>query len=300
MALHHEFPLSQSLFSPPTTLWSLLLIAGLICVAFWQIRKRPWLSFFMLWYFLTLMIESTILPLEIIFEHRVYLPSIGIAAILVYPFLKFSRQPAQKRVWYFALVLWILWGGLCLNWSWQRNAVWKDEISLWEANARAYPHSDRVQNNLAAAYENIGNFPRAELAYQEAVRSNPQSALARANLALFYLNRGRSQEAAQTLAGIPSKEMNSIAYYALAAVEADRKNWASAIPYLQKALARSMFFPQAQYQLGIAYTKTGQAELARETFREFLRTWTGDPASPQAERARLELQHLETPPANIP
>jgi hypothetical protein len=300
LALHHEVSLSRSLFDPPSTMAALILIAGLILVALWQLRKHPLPSFFVFWFFLNLVIESTVLPLELIFEHRVYLPSVGIAAVLVYPLFEFSRQLKQKRAWSGLLALWVIWGGLCVYWSWERNEVWKDEITLWEDNLRKYPQSDRVQNNLAAAYESVGNFPRAELAYQEAVRLNPRSALTRANLALFYLNRGRNQEAAQSLSGIPSGEMNGVAYYAMAAVEASRGNWNGAIPYLREALSHSLFFPLAQYQLGLAYVKTGQPGLARGALREFLRIWTGDPSAPQAERARLELQSLESSPAKTP
>jgi hypothetical protein len=81
--LDYDFTISQTLLDPPTTLISILLIAGLMAYSILAAKKRPILSFCILWYFGNLVIESSIFPLEMVFEHRLYLPSIG-------PFLLFS------------------------------------------------------------------------------------------------------------------------------------------------------------------------------------------------------------------
>jgi len=81
--LDYDFPISKTILDPPTTLISLLIIAGLIGYSIWTAKKRPVLSFCLLWYFGNLVIESSIFPLEMVFEHRLYLPSVG-------PFILFS------------------------------------------------------------------------------------------------------------------------------------------------------------------------------------------------------------------
>jgi hypothetical protein len=68
---------------PPTTLISILIIAGLIGYSIWAAKKRPMVSFWILWYFGNLVIESSIFPLEMVYEHRLYLPAAG-------PFVLFS------------------------------------------------------------------------------------------------------------------------------------------------------------------------------------------------------------------
>ena len=75
--LDYDFPLSKSILDPPTTLISMVVILGLIGYGLWVARKRPLLSFCILWYFGNLVIESSILPIEMVYEHRLYLPSIG-------------------------------------------------------------------------------------------------------------------------------------------------------------------------------------------------------------------------------
>jgi hypothetical protein len=81
--LDYDFPISKTILDPPTTLISILIIAGLIGYSIWTAKKRPILSFCILWYFGNLVIESSIFPLEMVYEHRLYLPAVG-------PFVLFS------------------------------------------------------------------------------------------------------------------------------------------------------------------------------------------------------------------
>ena len=81
--LDYDFPISKTMFDPPTTLISILIIAGLLGYSIWVAKKKPVLSFFVLWYFGNLIIESSIFPLEMVYEHRLYLPVVG-------PFVLFS------------------------------------------------------------------------------------------------------------------------------------------------------------------------------------------------------------------
>ncbi len=75
--LDYDFPISKTIFDPPTTILSMIIIAGLLVYSFWVAKKRPVPSFFVFWYFGNLLIESSIFPLEMVYEHRLYLPSIG-------------------------------------------------------------------------------------------------------------------------------------------------------------------------------------------------------------------------------
>jgi protein O-mannosyl-transferase len=81
--LDYDFSISKTLLDPPTTLISILIIAGLLGYSLWTAKKRPILSFCILWYFGNLVIESSIFPLEMVYEHRLYLPAAG-------PFILFS------------------------------------------------------------------------------------------------------------------------------------------------------------------------------------------------------------------
>jgi hypothetical protein len=90
--LDYDFPISSTILDPPTTLLSLVVIAGLIGYAVWAAKKRPVLSFSILWYFGNLVIESSIFPLELVYEHRLYLPAIGL-------FLPFTLLVVKGGEW---------------------------------------------------------------------------------------------------------------------------------------------------------------------------------------------------------
>ncbi|NWG04530.1 MAG: hypothetical protein HXY44_16880 [Syntrophaceae bacterium] len=81
--LDYDFPISRTIFDPPSTFICILIIAGLIGYSIWVAKKNPVLSYFILWYFGNLVIESSVFPLEMVYEHRLYLPSVG-------PFILFS------------------------------------------------------------------------------------------------------------------------------------------------------------------------------------------------------------------
>jgi protein O-mannosyl-transferase len=81
--LDYDFRISKTILDPPATLISVFIIVALIGYSIWTAKKRPVLSFFILWYFGNLVIESSIFPLEMVFEHRLYLPVVG-------PFVLFS------------------------------------------------------------------------------------------------------------------------------------------------------------------------------------------------------------------
>jgi hypothetical protein len=81
--LDYDFPISKTMIDPPMTLVCILIVAGLIGYSIWAAKKRPMISFCILWYFGNLVIESSIFPLEMVYEHRLYLPAVG-------PFVLFS------------------------------------------------------------------------------------------------------------------------------------------------------------------------------------------------------------------
>ena len=65
--LDYDFILSQSLIDPISTLLSLVAIIGLIALALYLAKKDRLISFCILWFFGNHLIESSILPLAIIF-----------------------------------------------------------------------------------------------------------------------------------------------------------------------------------------------------------------------------------------
>jgi tetratricopeptide (TPR) repeat protein len=175
LSIEHDVALSTSLLEPWTTLPAILTILALIGVGIWQVKARPILAFGLLFYLLNQAVESTFLPLEIMFEHRNYLPSL----FLFWPVANVLKQGAdyyhhRNTVIYCAIVgfcgLVIIVFGLG---TYTRNSVWQTEATLWEDALKKAPNSARPLFNMAKYhYKKIGRYDLALMHYQKAYQAN--------------------------------------------------------------------------------------------------------------------------------
>ena len=182
--LDYDYPIYRSLFTPSVFLSFLLLLSifGLGIYLLYRSRftacpalrseagvhssptpnselltpNSRLVSFGIFWFFITLSVESSIIPIaDVIFEHRLYLPSIG--AIIAITSLVFTVHSswfrAYKRWNAIAIVLFGLITVVFAGAAYQRNTVWQNEVSLWEDIVRKSPNKARGHNNLGAAYD---------------------------------------------------------------------------------------------------------------------------------------------------
>lgn len=130
MGIYHDDTLiSTSLLQPVTTSIALaawLIVLTAIAVFF---RTRHVLLFCILWFLWGHSLESTVLPLGIIYEHRNYLPGYGMLLGFVILMTEFLRSIKAKYTIRFGigLVLMILLPGYLLT---ERVANWRDQRSL--------------------------------------------------------------------------------------------------------------------------------------------------------------------------
>jgi hypothetical protein len=81
---HDDVAISTGLLSPPSTLVAIIGLGTLTVAAVLTCRKNPIAAFAVLFFLANHALESTILPLEMIFEHRNYLASLGPLFFLAY------------------------------------------------------------------------------------------------------------------------------------------------------------------------------------------------------------------------
>lgn len=219
--IYHDFSVSTSLLTPITTLMSLVAVSALMVLALKRAKSDPLVSFGILWFLITLVIESFVFQLDLIFEHRLYLPSVGFFLILGRIFQKalgsdVQTSPRELRMSVISLGILIL--GLYSVGTIQRNAVWQDEVKLWADTVQKSPDHPQAHHGLGVAYlrghqldpaiqefekalrldpgnflyrvhlgqalEQVGQLDRAVALFEEAIRSDPASAGA-----LYYLGR---------------------------------------------------------------------------------------------------------------
>lgn len=142
---HDDIEISHGLLAPPSTLFALLALAGLLAVAVACRRARPLLCLGILWFFAGHSMTGTVVPLEIAFEHRNYFPSIGLL-------LAIASLLALETNWSFKLARTIGVGAffvLCTFTTLLRAQEWSDPIRLAYAEALKRPASPRAQYELA-------------------------------------------------------------------------------------------------------------------------------------------------------
>jgi len=167
---------STGLLSPPQTLFCVLAIIALLAGA-WRLRKRqPALALAVFFFFAGHLLESTVLPLELYFEHRNYLP----AALMFWPLalwicgasssaLAANGDPLRMLRAALALVLPSVFAGL----TYLGADLWgnvRDQAMVWAARN---PQSPRAQVTAAQIERTRGENSAAIARLQRALKDRP-------------------------------------------------------------------------------------------------------------------------------
>ena len=256
--LLHFFSISRSLFAPLTTLLSLLFIVGLIGYAVYISKKQRLLSFIILWFFIHLIIESSVIGLEIIFEHRLYLPMFGFALLTVYLLFGLS---SIKRPWAVAVSLTMV---VSLGTAtYVRNRVWQNETTLWSDVISKNPKSHRAYNNFGTTLNEQGRTDKAIEFYLQALRIKPGYAHAHYNLGNALVKQGRTDEAIKHyLQALRVRPTYENAHNNLGNALAKIGRTDEAVEHYLQALRIRPDYENAHFNLGFALAKLGRTDEA--------------------------------------
>jgi tetratricopeptide (TPR) repeat protein len=152
-----DYPVSAGLLAPAATLPSLLAIAALVALGFRLRRRLPAVAAALLFFFAGHLLESTVVPLELYFEHRNYLP----AMLLFWPLARWlsawNAAPRARMAAGCALL------ALLAAITWQRASLWGQPEQLARLWALQNPGSARAQAT-AATYDLRGRRPDLAMA----------------------------------------------------------------------------------------------------------------------------------------
>ena len=189
LSVEHDPALSTSWFSPWTTLPAILVWLSLLAGALRSARRRPLLSFALLWYLLNLSLESSFVPLDLMFEHRLYLPSLAVIAPVVAGMV-FSTPRLRATLVSLGLLVLVL-----LVSTQARNRVWRTDPGLWRDCVKKAPFLASSSSNLGGAYAREGQPRRAIALYHRAIQLDPQYAMAYYNLGAAWQQLGETDQA---------------------------------------------------------------------------------------------------------
>lgn len=201
--LDHDFPVSHSLLAPPTTLLSILLLAGLLGLAFRYRNRWRLVAFGFFWFFLHLLIESTVIPLELIFEHRLYLSSPGFfMATLSIMDLAVARLQKRKQIADLrtvVLLFLVLFSSFSALLTTLRNHDWRDLLTLYSDCAEKSPNKPRAHVNLGVALTRAGKSEECREAMKKAIAlgqiGNEEFVRAATNIVASYVQENRPEDA---------------------------------------------------------------------------------------------------------
>ncbi len=222
---------------PPPGLGVALLWAIPVLALLWAtvvaLKRWPAAGFLGAWVFLILA-PTSVLPatLQIIVEHRMYLPLAAIIALVV---AEGYRWGGRRVIPVFFAVAAVLAGV-----TFARNAAYRTETSLWADTVAKRPESARAHNNLGHHLYTAGRTGEAIAQYEAALRLDPTYIDAHDNLGSALMDQ-------------PGRLNDAIAQY-------------------EQALKLKSDYPEVHYNLGNALLKVpGRAGDAAAQFREALR-----------------------------
>jgi tetratricopeptide (TPR) repeat protein len=187
-----DWILSTNLLHPWTTLPAGLLLAALIAAAILGLRRFPRPAFALLFLLITLFPESGVFPLDLAFDHRLYLPSTALLALSAAAW----AWPGPGRGLRLALlaVALLLLGTL----TFRRCATWSDDVRLCRDTVKKSPEKSRPWFNLALHLTDVGRYPQAIHAGRRSLALLPCSADAFSNLGGSYLGLRQYDQAEQS------------------------------------------------------------------------------------------------------
>jgi protein O-mannosyl-transferase len=188
LTVDYDFPISHSPIDPLTTILAFIAIITLIGFSFRSAKIKRIVAFSILWFFGNLLIESSFIPLSIINEYRTYLPSM----LVILFFVMIANHYVKSKQW--ATVLFMCISVFFSLWTYQRNIVWHDEVSILQDSVKKSPHKSRPHANLAA-YLLSKDIEKAEMHAIKAVKSKLSDVNAYLILGQVFRQKGNFQKA---------------------------------------------------------------------------------------------------------
>lgn len=280
-----HFLKSTSLVAPISTLLAIVVQAGIVIVAVVKRHSWPLVSLAILFFYSGHLVESTVLNLELYFEHRNYLPAI----FLYLPIIAFATGKLNRQ----QMVV-VACGVLLLLGSFTRVSatIWQDFSMMVAASAEKAPTSARAQGQFAMDLFNAGKYEESLDVVDRALSNIPggESLLlvARMNI-LCAGGRANTNQLRQTMSMLSSQyyDPRLIQVYTrlTAAVTQDQ------CPGIEAAELRSMFesmlevptnsnprllgYSQLQYFVGFTSVFLDDREAAMEAFSKSLESRPG-------------------------
>jgi tetratricopeptide (TPR) repeat protein len=315
--LDYDFPLQLSLFKLEVLL-PLALLLMLVGTGFYLLNRSrenrlyKIIAFGIFWFFITLSVESSIVPIaDLIFEHRAYLPSVGFfISFLASASLIFNRL-SGKLITQSKIAKWLLLSlivGLSTA-AIARNNLWQDDAAFWKDVVKKSPNKARAHRWLGVTLmqqskyvpdNNDNNMLKdivllkagsekqihaAVNAFKEAIRLEPKNPFAHLQLAEALMLQKNYDEALRSLSTASELQPASPIPYAMRGelFEA-KKDIARARQEYLEAIKIDPAYHVSHLKLAGIYAKEGNAQGAIKELELVMRVFPEESVRKKLER----------------
>lgn len=190
---HDDIIVSHGLTQPITTLWSLLFLFFLGLAALLLRHRVSWFAFGVLWFFVGHLLESTILPLELYFEHRNYLAVFGTAFIVSWSLLSLYRFTENRRTRLLTIIFGVTLLGHLAFVSREESVLWGDSFQQAIVWGEEKPNSIRALlylGNMLYSANLIDSTQELLDKYEEMNPDDPTALLVKLKLVCHHPDQG--------------------------------------------------------------------------------------------------------------
>jgi tetratricopeptide (TPR) repeat protein len=186
----YDYPISRGLFRPVATIVSILSWLGMFGIA-WHVRKRwPVFTWMLLCFITAHLIESSVIPLEMVYEHRMYFPSLFLTfgtTLIVADF--FSQNTVKPKIRFGILMMILLILGFA---TYTRNLDFKDAETVYRSDLEKFPENLRVRQNLALTLFTYGDSTEGGMRLKQLASEYPYNIPIQINWHLYLDIYGNS------------------------------------------------------------------------------------------------------------
>jgi len=203
LMLYHDIVWSTSILNPPATVIAVIAVVMLVLLCIVLSRKQPLTAFCILFFLLNHVIEGSFISLELIFEHRNYIPSM----FFFLPLVLIATAILDGKKVHVALKtllvgLFVIAVAFQMYGTVSRNATLATRIGLLTDNSAKAPRLSVIHHNLGVEYYNRRMYREAYDAYTKALRENrymniQQKGLTYYNLGLYFQYVAKDEKQAQ-------------------------------------------------------------------------------------------------------
>ncbi len=271
LTLLHDIEISSSLFTPWTTLPAIVIISALIVIAIIISKKKPLIAYCILFFFVNHLIEGSIIPLELIFEHRNYLPSIfffvpvAIVSVSVLDF--FAYKKSIQCIMVFTIISLLAAYGHTTH---IQNSMYSHSVTLWNDNISKYPNLHRPHHNLGRAFLIAGFYKEGLLEMEKAFNARSVSRTTQKfktyyNLGIYYFSQNQYDKALsnffKVLDYLPD---NPKIYQRIAIIMLCKKSFKLAEEYIKKAVSIDPDSPELRETMRLILKKGNKDDALKE------------------------------------